>query len=253
MLGVIKENILNKKTTNRVIAFIDIMGFKNLVQTKSHSQILKKMESLSVFVNDLDKKEWEAFGAKSRLRTIIFSDSIVLISENDTVSSAINVIYHTADLVMYCFEIGLPIKGCISYGKFTADFEKSLFFGQPLIDAYILQEELQVYSVLIHHSFEAKFGNKKYSNTTLKEGGRILNLKTPMKGCTTTHYHLNWLFYYLYDFKKNDWYYDVKKNEEIMKILEKFYSTVSGRPRIYVDNTIELAKKFIETTTPNNG
>jgi hypothetical protein len=150
-----------KKTDNRVIAFIDIMGFKNLVQTNSHAQILKKMEQLSIFVNNIDKKEFKAYGTKSQLRTIIFSDSIVLISENNTISAAINIIYHASLLINHCFDIGLPVKGCISYGKFTADFENSLFFGQPLIDAYLLQEELQVYSILIHHSFEAKYGDKK--------------------------------------------------------------------------------------------
>lgn len=242
-----------KKTANRVIAFIDIMGFKNLVQTKSHSQILNKMEQLSNFVNNLDKKEFEAYGTKSQIRTIIFSDSIVLISENDTISAAINITLHVSFLVNHCFEIGLPIKGCISYGKFTADFDNSLFFGQPLIDAFLLQEELQVYSILIHHSFEAKFGDKKYSNSTFKQGGRIEKYKTPMKSCTTYHYHLNWLFYELYDFEKDEYQYNKEKNEGILNKLERFYSTVSGKPRVYVDNTIELAKKLIETTTPNKG
>jgi hypothetical protein len=66
------------------------------------------------------------------------------------------------------------------------------------------------------------------------------------------HYHLNWLFYELYDSEKNEFIYNKENNEEILKKLKKFYTTVSGKPRVYVDNTIELAKKLIESTTPNN-
>ena len=36
---------------------------------------------------------------------------------------------------------GIPIKGAIAKGIMTADFNKSIYVGVPLIDAYNLQKE----------------------------------------------------------------------------------------------------------------
>ena len=36
--------------------------------------------------------------------------------------------------------LGTPPRGAISLGTVTADFEHSIFFGQPVVDAYLLDE-----------------------------------------------------------------------------------------------------------------
>jgi hypothetical protein len=32
----------------------------------------------------------------------------------------------------------------------TLDYEKSIFFGQPLVDAFLLQDELKFYGIVVH-------------------------------------------------------------------------------------------------------
>lgn len=50
----------------------------------------------------------------------------------------------------------IPFRGSIAYGEMTVDLENSIFFGQPLIDAYLLGEQLQSYGIACHASAEKK-------------------------------------------------------------------------------------------------
>ena len=90
----------------------------------------------------------------SVIRTVFFSDSILLISSDDSADSATQLIYHVANMLRNALIAGIPLKGAIAHGEQTADFDKSLHFGQPLIDAHKLQDELYLYGVVLHHSAE---------------------------------------------------------------------------------------------------
>jgi hypothetical protein len=222
-------------TNNRFVAFFDIMGFKNLVQFNNHDQIIKLMGEISSVVKNFDSS---TFGDESdcTIRTTIFSDSIIIISNNDSINSAANIIFHAAFLMRKSVELGIPIKGSIAHGKFTADFDKSLFFGQPLIDAYLLEEELFLYSIVLHHSFESFLIQKKYNGKIFRENDRWFKYLTPFKNGKSKHYHVNWLFYLLNT--------DPEKIKDFEKYMDNFYNTVSGKTRIYVDNTIELFEQM---------
>jgi len=54
-------------------------------------------------------------------------------------------------------------EGGEAFGNMTLT-SKSIFFGQPLVDAYLLQEELNFYSVVIPHvgSAEGVFQKSRY-------------------------------------------------------------------------------------------
>lgn len=231
-------------TNNRFIAFFDIMGFKNLVQTHRHQDVLNLMKKIADFVQIIDSNGFKSRGSRTEIKTVIFSDSIVLMSNNDTIGSAINVMVHSSLLYQFAMSLKIPLKACISHGKFSADFNKSVFFGQPLIDAYLLQEEMNLYSIVLHHSFEKKLGSKKYSGLTFYESPRWIKHMTPFKGGKSNHYHLNWLFY--------DIEFDSKSPERVKKIeenLNDFYCSLSGKTRAYVDNTLILFEKMIKHTS----
>ena len=229
------------KTKNRYICFIDIMGFKNTVASNTHNQILKQLHQLTQLIQRIDNSE---FGRKkiAVIRTVTFSDSIILITENDTVQSAAHLLQKSGWIMRKCFEIGIPIKGSLTHGKFTADFDTSLFFGQPLIDAFLLQEQLHLYSIVIHNSFESKLKNKIYGKAPFHSNIRWYKYKTPLKGGSAWHYHLNWLFY---PSEHSD-------NTELLSSgVDKYYSSVSGNVRQYVDHTDDFVKcmqKYLEPT-----
>ncbi|MFA5780092.1 MAG: hypothetical protein WC947_08130 [Elusimicrobiota bacterium] len=231
----------NEVTTDRFVTFIDILGFQNLVDNNTHEQVLKKLENLKQSLDEIDKRE------KQDLKTWIFSDSILIISKNDTYSAADSILINTSKVVERSLQLGLLVKGAIAQGKFTVDFKKSIFFGKPLINAYLMQEELKLSSIVLHHSFEDKILSFPDS-VKLNGAGRCFEYLTPMKLGSVNHLHLNWLEYnILYSLKEKD-----QKNKVIdhyIKKIREIYLTVSGYSRVYIDNTLsffeECRKKSI--------
>lgn len=132
-------------------------------------------------------------------------------------------------MILYCnyilkqaFKFQIPIKGAISFGKIT--ITDSVYFGQPIIDAFLLHEELNLYSVISDHNFEKRI--QQLSKTLLTEF--FVKYKAPLKSGKINHFVLQPLEKY--------------RDEKILN-LKTLYTTVSGKPRQYIDNTIE----FIES------
>jgi hypothetical protein len=50
----------------------------------------------------------------------------------------------------------IPLKGAIAFGNFSANWDQSVFFGKPLIDAFELHNDLDMYCAILHSSAEKK-------------------------------------------------------------------------------------------------
>jgi hypothetical protein len=221
-------------TNERFIAFVDIMGFKDLVAKKGHEEIKLMLTELILFTNSVvdtmrvvNHVYYEKEIKEVRVRSLTFSDSIIFVTEDKSpedfflLSLTLSVFQGTS------LERGIPIKGAISCGKLTADFNLSLFFGQPLIDAYLLQEELFYYGIIVDHfveSFIVDMENKisEKEKMTLSAFKRLM---TPLKNSIAPHYNL-----------KSQILYPEKINN--------LYKPVSGSVRQYVDNTTEMLEKL---------
>lgn len=204
----------------RFILYADIMGFKDRVSTKNHSELKKE---LLVFISDF-KKKISPLLSGDYLRWVQFSDSIIIVA-NGIDSKMFNIITKAAICLMHiAMKHKFPIKGVLSKGVFTYDKKNELYFGQPLVDAFLLQEELYFYGIVAHHSVEPLI--KKYSYLKLPYyKGQI-----PLKKGKTSHYHLSWHLC-----KENLSSGDIKSKAEVW--LSNIEELVSGAPRIYVDNT----------------
>ena len=55
-----------------------------------------------------------------------------------------------ATIMKECMKEIFPINGAIVKGKFSCDTEKNIFFGQALVDAYLLQSTLFYYGLAVH-------------------------------------------------------------------------------------------------------
>lgn len=206
--------------SDRLILYADIMGFSHRVKHDNHSSLKSKLIKF--------KKSWESKIKPLRkgdyLRSVQFSDSILLVV-NGTDAKMFNLITKAAVcLVQSALSSGFPIKGVLASGKFTYDKENELYFGLPLVDAYLLHDEIQYYGIVVHHSAEQIV--KLYTDSSKPYTKAKVNLKKGM----TSHYHLSW---HMLDSNLskgnianlgNDW-------------LDKIEESVSGAPRIYVDNT----------------
>lgn len=140
-------------TAQRYVAFIDIMGFKDMVAKMPHIEIYRMMQA----INDAKTfNEDAALDAKSRnlVKSTTYSDSMMLYSKDDSLEAFDSLITAVSGLTSDLFIEGIPHKGAVAFGTMTLDTDKSIFFGQPLIDAFLLQDELHFYGIIIHGTVE---------------------------------------------------------------------------------------------------
>ncbi len=220
------ESIWDTKPTHRFVAFFDIMGFKELVERNSHEKVVEKLALLK-----RELKHTETFtqtsvtkfqGKLSESKSITFSDSIVIFSKGNSVEDLNKILLDSTYIIHKALKNGIGIKGALSFGEVTLDFENSLFFGRPIIDAYLLHEQLQLYSVIIDNKAEERIDFFK-ENCALNEV--ITNYKTPLKGMKVNHRIIR--------------PFNVITSDQIGYVKD-IYKSVSGAPRIYVDNTMDF-------------
>lgn len=224
------------KDSDRLILYADIMGFKDRVMSTKHDELKKSllnfMESFNRKMKPLLKGDY--------LRYVLFSDSIIIVA-NGIDSKMFNIITKAGVCLMHgAMSHGFPIKGVLAKGMFTFDEENDLYFGRPLVDAYLLHDELYYYGIVAHHSIESLI--KKYKKLDLP----YCKNQIPLKKGKTSHYHLSWQF-----FKDNLSIGNI--SHKVENWLTHIEETVSGSPRIYVDNTIPVIKsdKYVKTKGSN--
>lgn len=168
-------------------------------------------------------------------RTTTYSDSIVIYTPDDSDESLVSIINTIAGLSDDLFLEGIPFKGAFSQGMMTCDFEKSIYFGQPLIDSYLLQEELYFYGVVIHCTAQKKIDSLE----TTKLAGLTMNYLCPFKKGKAMHRTIPPLSFDA----------DEDQLEDYEKLLESIFSmtsNTSGHLRIYIDSTIEYIQSVRE-------
>jgi hypothetical protein len=222
-----------KTTAKRYVAFLDIMGFKDRVFRETHEDVLKFMERMSSYIKSIESHAMKKIIEQNKgvTRPVFFSDSILLVTNNDSEDSLESIITACGYLIWNCLRMGIPLKGAISHGMQTADFDQSLHIGKALIDAYLLQNDIFFYGVVFHHTMEQKLQDI----LTHRENIEVVLYDTPFKKVgKIKHYVIDWTI--ADDFEQNP---GMPKS---LDIANKLYSTVSGEPRKYVDNTVEFVK-----------
>jgi hypothetical protein len=236
------SKVNKKKTSNneKYVLYADIMGFKERVMRTKHADLKKELKELRKELYDwlrLYLENVETF------KVSFFSDSILIVDENT--EFGFECISRAAEsLMIISLRHKFPIKGAIAKGEFTYEKEEQLFFGRAIIDAFLLQEEVHYYGIVAHHTMEEDI--KKYSNGIEIAGferrvivSPYILSPIPLKNGRITHYHLAYNLLRRIVEAKNT----TKTNEVFISWLERISGTVSGTPRIYVDNTLRVLEE----------
>jgi hypothetical protein len=208
-------------TTNRFVGFFDMLGFKDFCHRSPHEKVLDRARLIKQAVAQLNLPDADE---PNRLRAILFSDSVLVVTEDLSESSADQILVAGEWLIYHFVSEGILAKGVLKAGLFTADFDDSIFCGRPLIDAFVLHDELDACAALLHHTAERGIWE-------LGPGTKVsLPNRVPvaLKNGNVNHCVI-------------DWRANLKPSEAIGK-LEKLYTTVSGTSRRYVDNTLAYTK-----------
>ena len=235
-----------ENTKRCYIAIFDILGFKEYVKENSHIEVYAKLKTIRQrlqenlerirLVNKNLSHEIASFKFYE-VDYLLFSDTILLITENDTDESFINIVSDARKLIAFCFREKTPIKGCIAKGDITYDKEKDILFGKPIIDAHLLSEDMKFMGVILDKSLE-----HQVRIPTLKPNPVFVYKKVPLKSGAANHFTLN------LNNDESTFYEDEITNEVILAGIAKMYESANGVIRQYYDNTLDLywSKKEIK-------
>ena len=227
-------------TCERFVVYLDIMGFKDIVFRHTHEEVLDIMEQFRLPIKKIKKDAYQRLQGNINnsglfnntvIRPVIFSDSVILFSSDNSLASIENMIWQVTFILSHALRKGIPIKGAIAYGEQTADIIKSLYFGRPLIDAWELQEEIIIYGVVFHHTVEKYLVENGLIQELLNKKS-VIQYATPLKEGIIKHYLVNWLKLTETNFPK--------QAADLKVAIPNIYCNVSGSPRRYVDNTIDF-------------
>lgn len=141
------------------IAYLDILGFSNLIANNNDEK--KLIELVKTFWEGFNKSVDESRTVSdmgedvkidiSRLSFRLYSDSIIIWSEDGTYKSFRYLLGAISCLLSYGIKNGFPLRGAINYGGFISykpkECEKSFFgndsiYGQPIVEAVRIEKEL---------------------------------------------------------------------------------------------------------------
>ena len=164
------QKINEMEYENRIVAFIDILGFKSLIESseKDIATLATIMKALEFLKGKEKSKEWnldlieieesaqlkftETFDISQKMNCICFSDSIVvsiIANSNEEINKAFSTLVTNIALMgSILAETGVWIRGAISYGKLIHRKDGTIF-GQALIDAYNLETQNAIYPRII--------------------------------------------------------------------------------------------------------
>jgi len=220
-------------TALRYVGFIDIMGFKDMVARSSHDEIYKMMQKINSAQKTASSINWNGNNKSNKLvKTTTYSDSIVIYSFSDSYDSLYSFICTIAGIYQDLLMEGIPHKGAIAFGKMTIDNERSIFFGQPLIDSYLLQEEVNFYGIIVHGT--AQKGIETYRTLPFVD-----NYLCPLKNGNSFHISIRPIFWGIDQFKED--------NVKLSSSLKSMRYNTSGHIRKYIDLTEEFLQSIIKT------
>lgn len=167
-----EENVIRTKEdadrafwNKRYFAFLDIMGFRELVKNNSHADLVelyKRLVNFQVeFYENYHKQEQQFRAEKlgeyfepTGLRLVNISDSILLWTKDSKENSLFELSYAVKLLMSISMSIGIPLRGAIVKG-----------------DVEILEKEnsLSIIGLALVHAYE-KEGKQNWSGCTVDNG-----------------------------------------------------------------------------------
>lgn len=205
-----KVVVMTKRGTisRRTVAFFDVLGFKRkiaenpldglaakyervMIDTAEalNRPLLKKHGQTALFPNHPDAKPW--------CIKYVFSDTIILISDEEHEESCLELLVYAWRLTQLLIAADMPPRGGITFGEIYMNQAENVVLGRALTDAYELQQEQDWIGVGIHESVEGAFPRLFQSLRDPENilGEVFMRYKIPLKEGSIRELHtLNWRY-----------------------------------------------------------
>lgn len=177
----------------RYVAHFDMLGMARLSLKKpdaAWSAICNlaraKEESLNLVIEITSTKTL----IRDRIKSITFSDTIIVFTLRDEVEDLYAIIILCTQLFADALKYNIPLRGGISHGIFFVNFDHNLYAGPALVNAYNIGEYAQWLGIMVDETVA-----ERCRAIPLMSGTKdaILNWPVPLKtGSTRTSHVINW-------------------------------------------------------------
>ncbi len=163
----------------RYVAFLDILGFKNLVgQSTKNQDILNIINKALNYTYEIQHDNYHGILSQVEFgkQVTTFSDSIVISYSTSTPGGGFHILM---DLIYICNDLlynGILVRGGVTVGQLIHDEQKC--FGPAMIEAYYMESKKAVYPrILINKSvLDFDLENPGPANTVEQETEYLLSL-----------------------------------------------------------------------------
>ena len=245
----------NMASQKGIIAFLDIMGYKKIIENNEIEYVAKIisdiMVKLPLQIEKILKDEIgiskEKFTPFKEIDVSVITDSIIIfLPINKQINKQIIGMYwlffivYISFLFKKTFDEGLPLRGAIDYGDFYKD--QYCFAGKPLIRCHELSKELQFAGCVFTKECNEIF-NKQLIVLSIK---RVINYmifpyKAPLKNDKFEVLTVvNWLYKTFYRLK----HFSIVE-QYIKESFQKHNRNLVGEVLLKVKNTEDILHKSL--------
>lgn len=167
------------KYEQRIVAFIDILGFKSLLSETTDNKGIDNEKAINAVISayeairdiwDLDKKsDYLDTESSDSKKVSIFSDCLVVSFEVNQPSQVFYTLLEIKWLIMRLISRKILCRGAVSLGKFI--HTDHYLFGPALVEAYTLESKAAMYPrvILDHTVIEAGAQNSIMEHDSSEE------------------------------------------------------------------------------------
>lgn len=151
----------------RTVAFFDILGFRQTVLTTPLLELAAKYERRIAEAGAMNYPESLVPGTPSLFpnhspnaplcQRFVFSDSIILVSVDETAVSALKLLIYAWRLSQSFIAFQMPLRGGIAFGELHSNPLQNICLGHALTTAYDLERSQAWIGAAIHSSVEKAF------------------------------------------------------------------------------------------------
>ncbi len=242
----------------KLVAFLDILGFSDLVDNNSFDELGKIYEifergykhglTLNRYVRTKDGITNDF--SDCNIQAVQISDSMIVWTKKETIISYYNLIKTVRELLGHGMFSGLPLRACIHYGEFghhinfhSKEISTNTFYGKSITTSYkmcekqswsggyITKEAIEAYNKIID-SLDDESLISRTKIESLEKRHFLKKFKVPFKNEEASEeYCINWV----------NWQNPKKTLDGLIKTFAKFKkSTNSDREKEIIKNTVKF-------------
>lgn len=235
-------------SSQRTVAFLDILGFREAVLNTPLSELAAKYEQRIAEADAMNHPSGLATGYSlfpthppnaPLCQRFVFSDSIILVSIDDQAISALKLLVYAWRLSQAFIAFKMPLRGGIAFGDLYSNPQKNICLGRALTTAYELEQAQAWIGVTVHSSVQEKFPEilSPHEAPLGLVNDIFLKYPVPMNDGSSQHLRtLNWRFNLIVEKGTRSLFANDGSQRVMQKVNNtlKYAETVVRSGRIYV-------------------